>query len=463
MRSLKRHAPTPQQLGIIGRIRSGVTVIRGAAGSGKTSTALFSLRATTAATVNQLQVEGELPARVLVLTYNKSLRGYIAAVAEEELSDLENEVDLEINNFDRWAKSLVGQLNLDLVRTRNFLTRRVLALPRPSAFLLDECEYVLGRFPHDDLALYLDAERTGRGARPQMDRAIRDRLLTEVLEPYQEYKRDQGLNDFHDLAIAAQAIDDPVPYDVIVVDEAQDLSANQLRVVSRHIAPTTIATFVTDTAQRIYPRGTSWLEAGIKVNRSFVLDRNYRNTVEIASLAAAIAGGLPIDEEGILPDPARCLRRGPQPIYIRGTFPQQTDYALEKLQELDLTDTTVGFLHLKGGGWFDFLKQRLDAAGIGYCDLQGKREWPDDGPNVGLCTLHSAKGLEFDHVLMLGLTSQVVSYGEELDDDRQESFRRLLAMAIGRARDTVTLGSKLSEELDIVARVPDNILRVIDL
>lgn len=66
MQVLRQVRPTPEQIGIIRRIQSGVSLIKGAAGSGKTTTALLALRAATGSAVNQLRNEGKLPARVLV-------------------------------------------------------------------------------------------------------------------------------------------------------------------------------------------------------------------------------------------------------------------------------------------------------------------------------------------------------------------------------------------------------------
>ncbi len=54
--------------------------------------------------------------------------------------------------------------------------------------------------------------------------------------------------------------------------------------------------------------------------------------------------------------------------------------------------------------------------------------------------MHSAKGLEFDHVIILGLSDEVTPHGSESDDDRLQTLRRLLAMAVARARMTVLLG-----------------------
>ena len=64
---------------------------------------------------------------------------------------------------------------------------------------------------------------------------------------------------------------------------------------------------------------------------------------------------------------------------------------------------------------------------------------------LALSTIHSAKGLEFDHVLMPGLNSQVTPHGNEDGDGTLDFLRRLVAMGVGRARKTVMLGYKPGE------------------
>lgn len=453
MHVLRRVPPTPEQIGVVRRIQSGTSLIRGAAGSGKTTTALLALRAATGAAVNQLRNVGHLPANVLVLTYNNSLQSYITAVAEDELADYADDVRLFISTFDKWAVDTLGWNGVNGAGTaKGQLSRLAAPFPRDRAFVVDEVEYLLGRMPPDRLEEYLTVERTGRGGSPAMSRAIRRQLLDEVVEPYLTWKRANGARDFNDVAVAMMQAAPAFRYDVIVVDEAQDLSANQLRAVMHHAAPDATITIVVDSAQRIYPRGTPWGEAGITIapGRSFRLTVNYRNTRQIASLAAALANGLAIDDDGSLPDPAACNRDGPLPTLVLGRFSLQLDYVLERLQHIDLTRETVGFLHLKGGGWFDGVRAALQAAGYQYCELQGATEWPEGPENIGLSTLHSAKGLEFDHVFMIGLADSQASYGAAADDDRYDAHRRLVAMGVGRARQTVVLGTKPGEDLPLL-------------
>ena len=50
---------------------------------------------------------------------------------------------------------------------------------------------------------------------------------------------------------------------------------------------------------------------------------------------------------------------------------------------------------------------------------------------MALSTVHSAKGLEFDHVLMPGLSDEVTPHGNEDGDGTLDSLRRLIAMELG--------------------------------
>ena len=107
---------------------------------------------------------------------------------------------------------------------------------------------------------------------------------------------------------------------------------------------------------------------------------------------------------------------------------------------------TVAILQIRGGGWFDFTRRELAQRNIGYCELTRNREWPSGPDLLALSTIHSAKGLEFDHVLMPGLTKEVTPHGNEEGDGTLESLRRLIAMGVGRARKTVMLGYRPGEQ-----------------
>src|SRR3954467_13370385 len=99
MRTLRSVAPSREQLKIFSRTKAGVELIRGAAGSGKTTTALLRLKSLIGLFLSRRKRENDAtPIKILVLTYNRTLRGYIAALTQQQTSGFKG-VDLEIETF----------------------------------------------------------------------------------------------------------------------------------------------------------------------------------------------------------------------------------------------------------------------------------------------------------------------------------------------------------------------------
>ena len=456
MRALINIVPSPEQLTILSDARPGFRLIRGAAGSGKTTAALLRLRQLCGSRLARRDRLGsDQPVRVLVLTFNQTLRGYVSELAREQVS-ASDALDLTIDTFGRWALHLVGQRTVMSGPERRNRIRALLSgagLSRQNLeYFTDEVEYVIGRFPPDRREDYLEATRSGRGRAPAVPQRIRQRLLIDVIGPFEAQKANQGESDWNDIAVEASTAHGD-GYDVLVVDEAQDLSGNQIRAILAGLNEDHATTFIMDAVQRIYPQGFLWREVGIDMRPQmvFALTRNHRNTVEVARLAASLVRGLPVEEDGLLPDEGACERSGPVPRVIAGTYAGQLNFMLNEIQSALESDETVAILQPKGGGWFDYARQTLEGRGIDYCELTRQREWPTGPELVALSTIHSAKGLEFDHVLLPGLSQVVTPHGEEEGDGTLDSLRRLVAMGIGRARRSVMIGYKPGEESTLIA------------
>ncbi len=62
-----------------------------------------------------------------------------------------------------------------------------------------------------------------------------------------------------------------------------------------------------------------------------------------------------------------------------------------------------------------------------------------EGGNVALMTLHNAKGLEFEHVFVVGMEEGTFPHARSLDEQNLEEERRLCYVGITRAKETLTL------------------------
>jgi len=408
------------------------------------------------------------PVRVLVLTFNRTLRGYVEELVNAQVR--REGIDLKLETFARWAKGLAGDPPIVSPRQRgDHIARLAVGLGLDREFVVGEVDYVTGRYPPDKLDQYLDRtaselyRRHGRGATPQMGPVRRRQLIEDVVRPYLNWKLQEGLADWNDVAARA-ARTAGEPYDVVVVDEAQDFSANMVRAVLSQLSREHSCTFVLDATQRVYPHGFTWKEVGLDLRPGrnvFTLRENHRNTKRIAAFARPLVAGLPLEDDGAIPDFDACEALGEMPTVVRGRFRAQMDWIVRFLQDLPADESAV-LLHPKGGEWFEYVRDRLDRARIRYEDLQRRPEWPQGRVEVGLSTLHSAKGLEFDHVIVLGLEAGHMPHGDEDGDTQLAIHRRLLAMAIGRARRTVSITYKPETAPAVVGLFEPDTFRVED-
>ena len=450
MRVLQNVRPTPEQLPILTDSSPGFRLIRGSAGSGKTTAALMRLRQLCSARlVRKRRLGMTNPIRVLVLTFNRTLRGYVEHLAMEQVASSE-EISLEVETFSRWAMGLCDG-SRDVVDNDERLRQLLITagISRDLDYFVDEVQYILGRWRPSDLNDYLTAERFGRGRAPAVPRSVRASLLTDVIAPYKKQTAALGMVDWNDIAVEATA-SASLQYDIVVVDEAQDLSANQIRAIVTHLAQDHTTTFIIDAVQRIYPQAFRWREVGVAIRPTqvFVLRRNHRNTVAIARLAASLVRDLPADEDGVIPDPMASAREGPRPQILAGKYSAQLAYMLDSIESELQSGETAAILHPRS--WFNYATQELTQRAIPFCVLTRSRDWPTGPEQVALSTFHSAKGLEFDHVLIPGLNQEVTPHGDNEADGSLDALRRLVAMGVGRARKTVALGYKPGDKSTVI-------------
>ena len=463
--------PTDEQIRILTDDGLGFRLIRGAAGSGKTTAALMRLGQLMGSFVDQRRgAKSDEPISVLVLTFNRTLMSYVLELARSQgrfQANMDGLLNLEVNTFAGWAQSRVGYCEIMPEREcKRFFQEHLLkaGIDHDMEYFVDEIWYILGRFKPTALEDYLNAARSGRGRSPAVRRDLRDKLLNNVIRPYAEFKRNSGRMDWNDLALKL-ASKPAQELDILIVDEAQDMSANQIRAMLGQLKNDHVCTFIVDAAQRVYPQCFAWKEVGLTVTgpNVYALYDNHRNTREVARFAAGIVENLEIGDDGVLPKPESCKHHGPLPIVIQGRYSAQIAYMMKAVTEQMAKGETTAFIKPHGGQWFDYLRQVLRARGIAYCELTRRKAWPKGGELVALSTIHSVKGLQFDHVMIPGLSKDVTPHGRSDGDGTLEKLRRLLAMGIGRARKSVILGYKVGEASSLIRYLAPETFRLIQL
>ena len=459
MKILTDVTPTPAQLRILTDDRPGYRLIRGAAGSGKTTAAALRLRQLAASRLSLRRRTGSTePVRALVLTFNRTLSGYVCELVKSRFIRKPG-IHIEIKTFAQWAISKVGSRKIlpnceSAGKIRELLNSIGIKESADNKYFVDEVAYILGRYRPAEYQAYFDAVRRGRGRSPAVRMQRRKDLVERVIGPYQEFKAQRERLDWHDLALEVGSKPDQI-LDILVVDEAQDMSANQIRAMRNQLKDDHATTFIMDAAQRIYPQSFTWREVGLELTGRdvFVLAENHRNTKEIARFAKGLVKGLNLGRDGVIPDSESCSRTGPKPIVVQGRFRDQIEYMLKEAADRSADLESIAFIHPLGGNWFRFLRARLDARRISYCEITRQRQWPRGDELVALSTIHSVKGLEFDHVMIPGLSKEVTLHGKEEGDGTLESLRRLLAMGIGRARKSVVIGYKPDEASSLISHL----------
>ncbi len=153
--------------------------------------------------------------------------------------------------------------------------------------------------------------------------------------------------------------------------------------------------------------------------------------------------------DGTMPDLTQCEPGVYRPLVLSGRYSAQIARAIQIITEqVDFGTETVASMH----PWqlFTEIRTALQDADISFVPITREDEWPQGDEQVALTTMHSAKGLEFDHVFLLGLNDRFLRHSLEEDDSTLEKLRKLLAMAIGRARKSVVLGFLPSEKTDLI-------------
>ena len=483
-----------EQRRIIENKPNGHVLVKGVAGSGKTTVAVhkipFLLKDYTY----------EKDDKILVITYNKSLINYIKYIYEEIERNKENEqltlgiyesgdkdklyIETIDNMMFKYFTSYIKeekleklrvatekQINKAMVEAINVVKQeyeKVNVLDRKNlTFIIEEIRWMKS-CNYTDIEEYQTIDRIGRISNNNVESTHKLRknskirkAIFEVMIQYNDNLKKEKLVDLQDVALMAlkQAKREVgEKYTHIIVDETQDLTRVQLEFIKTLYMNRSYSSmlFVSDTAQSIYPeawlvKGRSFTSIGLDMTgKSTSLSKSYRTTMQIAYAAYSLIE----DDKNILEDdnfvkPSLIDKQGVYPVY-RGfkNKVSEAEYIAETIEnelknKYDYKDIAI---ISKFKNQLKDIKIFLEKNNIPYKELESNEELDFNEDCVKLLTMHCIKGLQFKAVIIAGLNDKIIpsrDFANEFEDsDFVESIdRRLLYVGMTRATEELFLSS----------------------
>jgi len=288
---------------------AGPTLLKGSPGTGKSTVALYRTREI----LQQLQASGVSQPRILFTTYTNALVTFSEQLLQQLLG--QDAQFVEVKTADALIYSLVchstGSPNI--AATKDLLKLVQKAIPQAIAtlegnilqqqaqrlilqrlqpdYLLEELTDMIDARGIETLEAYRATPRTGRNIPLNK---VQRQAIWQLRQHCDRLLADQGMETWAQMRNRAltllQHTPEPLLYDAVIIDEAQDLSPTVLRFLI-HLCKHPNRLFITaDANQSIYGSGFRWSEIheSLKfVGRTGILKINHRTTQEIGEAAYA--------------------------------------------------------------------------------------------------------------------------------------------------------------------------------
>lgn len=450
----------PEQAKVAKKQLKGPTLVKGGPGTGKSLVALYRIRNLFEPEAQAALFRNAEP-RVLFLTYTKALSRASEQLLKRLLGDKARRVD--VMTLDALAARLLKGTPYEKRRTSDQKAEQILASTMKTAvfpggaleklasqkaigsllpsYLEEEMSWVIDGRGLSTVDEYVGAERAGRGTR--LDGRAR-KAIWFVYEAWRsQVERGNGptYTQAQRLALKrAESLDPAERYDVVVIDEAQDLKPVGIRLAVAMAKSREGLYLTADEGQSIYGRDYSWKEVSELLDfrgRSTTLRRSYRSTVEIQAACAQAADKWGLGDAA---ERAKAVRAGKPPVLL--AVRSDVGRALAKYitnwsTELRVPTWSAAVL-VRASKFGDAVVEALVKAGV-------KAAWVDssdldlDAHHVKVMSMHAAKGLEFPIVCVAGadageLPSPVREAQDTADKAEYEKQERaLLHVAMSRS------------------------------
>ncbi|MCJ7595468.1 MAG: AAA family ATPase, partial [Desulfobacterales bacterium] len=258
------------------------------------------------------------------------------------------------------------------------------------------------------------------------------------------------------------------PFDAILVDEGQDFVGDMLKILLSLLKPGGDLVIGLDSYQDLYKRKASWKSLGIKAGgNTRYLKKAYRSTVELFEFTQRFIGETPRIEKqlALLPDDFAFHGEAPE---IRPFRDQEEIEAflvddLKRSVELDhYNRSEIAVIYddkVYGPGRFAYdnralpmrILNKLQISGIPAVwvsqDVRSKELYDITTDRVSLISIHSAKGLDFDLVYLVGIDHI------RLMAATKEVLLSLVYVAMSRAKYRLVI--PYVEETELIGRMKD--------
>ena len=417
----------PEQFALITRPTAGFVVIRGAAGSGKTTVALHRIAYLA---YDDPRIDSE---RTLVVVFSPALRDYVSHV----LPAL-GVHQVQVRTFHEWAREIRRRLlpMLPVERREDTpaavqrvklhpamltaLARHIaeVAGPATPAQVIDDWTSVLTHAPRLNEVL---AEIAPDAFGPEeLARAIdSNRRAQERVTAYLGGdRRSEAELDPEDDALLLRAWQlrmGPLPsrtgpllrYHHVAVDEVQDFSPLEIQVLLGCLDQRQSITLAGDTQQHLLENTgfTSWAtffsQLGLRGAEVDTLEVSYRCSRQVATFAAGVLGPLREDDT-----PLRTVREGPSVELFRfADHGACVAFLAEALQELAKRERLASVAVLTPSRELSTLYAR----GLIDSEVPRARQVAQQdftfAPGVEVTEIEQVKGLEFDYVILVEVSS----------------------------------------------------------
>ena len=481
---------SPEQNKIANLPKNGIVIVKGIAGSGKTTVGIHRLKYI----VNNIALEGD---SIAYLTFNKTLISYIdQLIGAEDFNISDNgqatiefatkknssqhvgtvsklmmdyffeyikENNLYIKSLDNESEKLF-YLRKGMNEIEEEFNNKNISIFKAEnhKFLLEEIDWIRSCRIETEKE-YQVIERKGRirsGTENSRRLPIKSDIRQHIFKLSRKYnkllwndhKADFILKETYALE---QIKNNPNgSFEHIIVDECQDLSKMQFAFLKHLIKErdNATATLLYDTSQSIYPN--SWLapnrplsSLGIKSNygNTRTLKKNWRTTAEIQKAAISLIENIP--EIRVEKNIEFINRSNTLPVHYKAKDPNDhNNYIIELIKSKTNTFNKKNIaITSRTRAALNQLKKLLDANNIEN-EIVDSQTTDFNRDKVRLFTMHSIKGLESDIVIMAHLNDGHIPFRGSFESELgliQE--RKLMYVAMTRARHQLYMVSSTSK------------------